>query len=195
MRLVYVILASTFLWNIGSAQTATTDCPPEGKSTDNLIKHTNVLKNRDIDTGKINMNITLDSIVKSGPEDTGRYRTSDFVSITGYVLAADDGGSESCNCYSKDSAKENVKLFLGHSIDSWKDSVFVVEITPKFGKIHPGLHPEMLIGRRVTITGNLLYNVEAKKFALNACKNCRVSDRKTAWEICPVTDVKVIYNK
>lgn len=195
MRLLRVIFVFSLLWSACSAQTTGTDCPPEGKATDALTKHTNTLKNRDIINTKVDSTIVFDSIIRSGKEDTTRFKPTQYISVTGYVLAADEGGPESCNCFSKDSAAENVKLFLGHSLDSWKDSVFVIEITPKFGKLHPEIHPELLIGRHVTITGYLMYNTDAKKFALNVCKNCRVSDRKTAWEICPVTDVKVIYNK
>jgi hypothetical protein len=195
MRFLRVILVFSLLWNTCSAQTSVANCPPEGKATDDLTKHTNTLKNRDIIRGKIDSTIVFDSIIRSGKEDTARFKPAEYVSVTGFVLAADEGGPESCNCFSKDSAAENIKLFLGHSLDSWKDSVFVIEITPKFSKLHPEVHPELMIGRKVTITGYVMYNPDAKRFALNVCKNCRVSDRKTAWEICPVTDVKVIYNK
>ncbi|MGP8217557.1 MAG: hypothetical protein ACLQQ4_18455 [Bacteroidia bacterium] len=192
MRYLATLFIALLMSGICLAQSTTEPCPPEGKAISDIGKHVNILKNRDITQGTVNPNIVLDSILKGMPEDTGRYKSTDFVTITGYVLGADDEGPESCNCFSKEESKQNLVLYIGNSPLSGKDSVFFVEITPKFKAKNPEFMPDALFGQKVTISGYMMYNFEMKKMALNACKKCRTTDRKTAWEICPVTDITLI---
>jgi len=193
MKKVYILLFQLLLWNMCVAQKAdSVACPLEGRTPNDMARRMNVLKNRDITAGPVNRDVTIDSILKGGREDTGRYKLTELMTVTGYVLGADDSGPESCNCFSNDTTKQNIKIYLGQSINSWKDSVMVVEITPKLKKLHPEIYADGLTGQQITITGYMMYNFEAKRFALNACKTCRTTDRKTAWEICPVTDIKVL---
>ncbi len=190
MKFIFTTILSLLLFNVCISQTEE-PCPVEGRSPSDIAKRMNVLKNRDITNGVANPNIVADSILKGGPEDTGKYKNSDYATVTGYVLGADDAGPESCNCFSNDTNKQNIKIYIGQNLSSWKDSVFVVEITPPFKKLHREINADGLIGLKITVTGKMMYNFEAKKFALNACSKCRTTDRKTAWEICPVTDIQV----
>jgi len=192
MKLTTVLFLSLLAGNVCFAQsTGTTPCPPEGQTPSDIGKRINVMKNRDIKQGAVNPNIVIDSILKGMPEDTGRYKPTDFVTVTGFVLGADGEGPESCNCFSKDSSTHNSVLYVGHSMLSGKDSVFAIEITAKYKAAHPHFNADALFGNKITISGYMMYNFDMKKYALNACKKCRTTDRKTAWEICPVTDVTV----
>jgi len=190
MKFIGTLLFSLLI-SICVAQKDSVKCPPEGKGASDLAKRMNVLKNRDVVNGTINPAITPATILAGGPEDTAAFKTTDYATVTGYVLEAEDAGPESCNCFSNDTAKQNIHIYLGQSVDSWKDSIFVIQITPKFKKQHPEINADGLIGQRIAVTGMMMYNFESKKFALKACKTCRTTDRKTAWEICPVTDLKV----
>ena len=179
------------LSNMCIAQRDSTVCPLEGRTPNDMARKVNLLKNRDVVAGTVNPAIALDSILKGGPEDTGKFKTTDYATVTGYVMEAEDLGPESCNCFSNDSSKQNLRIYLGQSVNSWKDSVFVIEVTAKYKQQHPQLNGDALIGQQITVTGMMMYNFEAKKLALNANKTSRKTDRKTAWEICPVTDLKV----
>ncbi|HTA84215.1 MAG TPA: hypothetical protein VK783_14820 [Bacteroidia bacterium] len=187
----YILLVTVLLSNMCIAQKDSTVCPLEGRTPNDMARKVNLLKNRDVAAGTVNPAITLDSILRGGPEDTGRYKITDYATITGYVMEAEDIGPESCNCFSTDSSKQNLRIYVGQSVNSWKDSVFVVEVTAKYKQQHPQLNGDALIGQQITVTGMMMYNFEAKKFTLNGNKTSRKTDRKTAWEICPVTDLKV----
>jgi hypothetical protein len=196
MRFFSTLIITLLFSHICNAQngfsTTTTDtCPVFGRSISDIGKHVNTMKNRNIVPGKVNANITIDSILKGMPEDTGMYKPDECVTITGYVLGADDAGPESCNCFSRDSSKQNIVLYVGNSVFSGKDSVFVVEITAKYKANHL-TSADVLFGKKITVTGYMMYNFEMRKMALNACKKCRTTDRKTAWEICPVTDIQIL---
>lgn len=192
MRLIISLFAFTLVSFTCMAQESATPCPPEGNSISDIGKRVNIMKNRDIAPGTINTNVTIDTILKGMPEDTGRFKVTEMVTVTGYVLGADDAGPETCNCLSKDSAKHNVVLYIGHSLEAGKDSVFVVEVTAKYKTAHHSFNGDLLFGKQITVTGYLMYNFDMRRYALNACKKCRTTDRKTAWEICPVTDVKIV---
>ncbi len=192
MRLILTLFTTLLLSTVCLAQATSTPCPPEGNTPSDIGKRINVMKNRDITPGTVKPNIVIDSILKGMPEDTGRYKSTDYVNVTGFVLGADDEGPESCNCNSRDTNKQNVILYIGHSLMAGKDSVFAVEVTPKFKTAHPHLNIDGLLGQKISISGYLMYNFDMKKYALNACKKCRTTDRKTAWEICPVADITVL---
>lgn len=192
MKLLYLFLIGLTISGYCFAQSSTAPCPPEGQTPSDIGKRVNILKNRDITKGTVNTAITLDTLLKGMPEDTGRFKTSEYITITGSVLGADDLGPESCNCFTKDSSMHNSVLYIGHSEFAGKDSVIAVEITAKYKATHKGFNSDLLFGHKVTISGYLLYNFDMKKYALNACKKCRTTDRKTAWEICPVTDISII---
>lgn len=191
MRFIYTLLFTLLLGSFCAAQDAGTPCPPEGSTPSDIGKRVNILKNRDIVMGTANPNITIDTILKGMPEDTGRFKSTEYVTITGFVLGDDDEGPESCNCFSKDSSKHNSVLYIGHSSEAGKDSVFAVEITAKYKAAHKGFNADLLFGHKITVSGYIMYNFDMKKYALNACRKCRTTDRKTAWEICPVTEVIV----
>ncbi|HXP50562.1 MAG TPA: hypothetical protein VN922_11440, partial [Bacteroidia bacterium] len=168
------LIVSLFLFTLFSitcvAQESGAPCPPEGTSISDIGKRINIMKNRDVTPGTVNTNITIDTLLKGMPEDTGRFKPNEMATITGYVLGADDAGPEPCNCFSKDTAKHNVLLYIGHSLEAGKDSVFVVEITSKYKNANHNFNSDALFGKEITVTGYLMYNFDMKKYALNACK-------------------------
>jgi hypothetical protein len=172
-------------------QQDTTKCPPEGKTNSGTIRYVNWLRNRDITPAKVDSTIALDTLLKGGPDDTARFSPNKYVTITGWVVEAEDEGPESCNCFSKDSSQWGIQIYLATSLDAWKDSIMVVELTPKYRAIHH-FTSEGLFEEKIRVTGYLMFNYEAKKFSLNACKKCHTTDRKTAWEVAPVTDLVLL---
>ena len=189
--MIGALCALLLVFNTSKAQKDTGVCPPEGKSNSGMVKYVNSLINRDIVAGKVDSNINLDTLLRGGPDDTNRFNPSKYITVSGWVVEAQDMGPQSCNCFSKDSSKSTIQIYLATSLQAWKDSIIVVEITPKFRAKHP-LTAEGLFEERIKVTGYLMFNHEAKKFSLNSCKKCHTTDRKTAWEIAPVTDLVIL---
>lgn len=190
MKTIYRILPMLFIWQICSAQD-TVKCPPAGAGGNPEICYQCALKNRNITPGIPNNNITLDTLLRGMPDDSNTYNSSTFVTVTGWVVETQDGGPEVCNCYSHDSTSSFFKLYIGQSANAWKDSILMAEITPAYRATHY-ISDDVVFAEKVEVSGYLMYNPNAHKFALDACKRCHTTDRKTAWEICPVTNIKVL---
>ncbi len=191
MRLIYSLSIALLACNLCTAQHDTAKCPPEGKSNSGTVRYVNSLINRDIVKGKVDSAINLDTLLRGGADDTGRFSPAKFVTVTGWVVEAEDIGPQSCNCFSKDSSQWGMQVYLATSLGAWKDSIMVVELTPKYRAIHH-FSSEGLFEEKIKVSGYLMFNHEAKKFSLNACKKCHTTDRKTAWEIAPVTDLVIM---
>jgi len=162
-----------------------------GRTESAISRKIENLRNRDIVNAKINPSITLDTILKGCPEDTTRFSSSDYVSITGFLLGVYEETDTFRKFRSKDSIPNNIQLYIGQSVSAWKYSVFVAELTKKYILLHPAFDPDVFIGKKINLTGYMMYNSEAKQLALDADKKSHKSDRKTAWEICPVTSIKL----
>ena len=191
MRYSITLIAFLLCFSLVKSQdTAKYNCPDVGKGKTPAEQKLNLLKNRDITPGTIDNSVTLTSILTAG-NDTGRFNSSQYVSITGWILEYEDGGAESCNCFTHLEKYQDTRLFVGHSTASFKDSVFMVVVTPKYSIPHP-FDVDSYIGHKVTITGYLMYDTEKKTHVLNTCKNCHAAEYKTAWEIRPVTSITIV---
>jgi hypothetical protein len=169
------------------------NCPVSGSAKDNAGKLLNTAKNRDIsfDSTKINRKITINKILAHG-NDTARFKGTELVSVLGYVVNVKYGGSESCNCFSTDKNEWDIHIEVAKSMIDHDTSRFVAEITPKFRKLHSNLKFKDLVGKKCRITGYLMFDSEHKGNAVNTCKKCTNTYRKTAWEIHPVSKIEII---
>ncbi|HTB06421.1 MAG TPA: hypothetical protein VK806_05655 [Bacteroidia bacterium] len=166
----------------------TAKCPIIGKSKSIKVQGLNYLRNRPIVSKPIDPKTNIDTILKSGSDST-RFGSSWFVSVTGWVVGYEDGGPQSCNCFTHDEDNQDLVLYIAKSLNSWKDSIFTVAVTPNYKKTH-GIEPDSLFGQKVTISGYMLYDFENAKYSLNDCKNCNKAKIKTAWEIHPVVTIR-----
>ena len=163
-------------------------CPVTGRSKSIQVQGLNYLKNRGIIAKPIDPKTNIDTILKSGI-DSARFGSSWFVSVTGWVVGYEDGGPQSCNCFTHDEDNQDLILYIAKSLNSWKDSIFTVAVTPLYKKTH-GIEPDSLFGQKVTVSGYMLYDFENAKYALNGCKNCNKAKVKTAWQIHPVITIR-----
>src|SRR6185312_2721495 len=123
--------------------------------------------------------------------DSARFSANTFVTVTGWVVEAEDIGPEPCNCFSTDTTQSTIRIYLATSLNAWKDSIMVIELTPKFRSLSH-LNTDELFEEKIQVSGYLMFNHETKRFALNGCKKCHTVDRKTSWEIAPVIKLQVI---
>ena len=171
-------------------------CPAKGDSKETRIWILDTLKNRQVAPSSLNSKITLDAVLAPG-DDSTRFEPTDAAAITGYVVAVKRGALESCNCHSPINRDWHIEL--AETPKAKPSDRMIVEITPRLnvavsGIINTSKPFELLIGKRVTVTGWLFFDEEHKQNARNT--NPRGTDiwRATCWEIHPVTSIKVLDN-
>ena len=169
-------------------------CGPAGDATLPREMMANVRKN---DTAQypVDPKITIASFLSPG-EDSHRFDLGRAASITGYVVKVQPGGIESCNCHARDAANRDTHIFV--AIDryhTWIKDCMVVEVTPRTRLSHPDwttpILRNRLRGRTVTFVGSIFWDAEHEQNAVNTNPSNRLSWRRTAWELHPVTDIRL----
>lgn len=165
-------------------------CPVKGDSKSPKLQHLDTLKNR-TKPGIIDRTVTLEKILAPG-NDLSRFKTSQYVQVTGYVILVKPGGSETCNCHSKDADDLDIHIEIAEKpTDNAKDAM-IVEIN-RFTKLQ---HPEWtvaslkkLIGKKVTVEGWIFSDEEHKQNAVNSNPSGTDLWRRTITEIHPVLKI------
>lgn len=165
-------------------------CPLEGDATLLKKQQGNKLKNREIVYSPIDSSVTLKKMLVKGSDFT-RFKESSFVRIEGYVILVKDGGEESCNCHSEEKDDHDVHIQIALKLKANKNETVIVEVTPKFKKLHPNFDYKNLVGKKVIVIGYLFADIEHKQNATNTCTTCGNAWRATIWEIHPVVNIKI----
>jgi hypothetical protein len=165
-------------------------CPVKGDKDNLKFQHLDSLKNR-IDSSKVISNITLDDVLKTG-DDTKRFNVKQYVKLIGYVIMVKDGGSETCNCHSKD--KKDLDIHIEIALNSTDDAkhAMIVEINRYVKILNPKYNTKdlkSLIGKKVKVEGWLFFDSEHKQNAINTSPNGTNIWRATCWEIHPVINI------
>jgi hypothetical protein len=146
-------------------------CPVQGRATSPWERHQNSLKNR-TGTPTQFVLLTVDELVAAGPEAFADYAAAE---VDGWVVGFKREGPESCNCFDK----HRVDLHLEIATEKGGRRSMVVEVTPR----RPVANATFtLIGRRVSVRGWLFYDAH----------HVHQPGRATAWEIHPVTSIRVL---
>jgi hypothetical protein len=176
---------------------AMADCPPEGDAKNDRERQLDLLKNRSeliAMPSRVAPQITLQALLKPG-DDTGRHGEDGGAQITGYVADVKPGGVESCNCHAKDLAHRDTHIYIALDANHARPrQCVIVEITPRLRR--PEWAPEkirqLILHKRVTITGWMFFDEEHKQNAVNTNSGNKNAWRATAWEIHPVTALEVL---
>ena len=177
------------------------DCPPEGNAKPERVRKLNTFKNRVNfpESGDFNTKITLAEILKSG-QDENRWRNSQAARIIGYVYDIKPGGIETTNCKSKDKSYRDTHIELVlNPMSATKKDVMVVEVTPRIRSImksrgedwSTSMLRSKFLGRWVEIEGWMLFDHEHDNMAENTNPGNARNWRGTAWEIHPITSIKI----
>ncbi|MFN6037116.1 MAG: hypothetical protein ACK452_01515 [Bacteroidota bacterium] len=177
------------------------DCPPEGNAKPKSVRKLNTFKNRKDfpDQTEFNESITLTEILKPG-NDKNRWSNNDAAKIIGYVYDIKSGGIETTNCKSKDKAMRDTHIeIVLNPMNATKKDVMVVEVTPRLRSIMKSrgedwttsMLKSKFLGRWVEIEGWMLFDDEHDNMAENTNPGNPKNWRATAWEIHPITSIKV----
>lgn len=126
-------------------------------------------------------------------EDSKRFKPEQVGQITGYVVNVKWGGSETCNCHTKNKTDLDIHIEIAQTLNPAKGDVVICEVT-RFTKT-----PEMsyenikaMTGKKVTVSGYLFFDEEHKQNAINTSPQGTFLWRRTCWEIHPVYKIKTI---
>jgi len=175
------------------------NCPKQGMAVSPGGRQFVLLKNRaGIPTKQdLDERVTLDAMLQSG-DDRSRWSESRAAFIEGYVLEVRKGGIESANCFSLTS--RDIHIHISARPDALPQERVVVEVTPRSREwaerknidwSESALERE-LVGHWCRFEGWLLFDIEHADESENTAPGREGNWRATAWEVHPVTDIKVI---
>ncbi len=169
-----------------------TECPQKGGSSNIEQQELDLLKNRTIKSKKINKTITLNKILEVG-DDTERFKTTDYVEITGYVYDVKWGGPETCNCRSSDKSKTDIHIELVNDLKTASNkSAVVVEITRYSIGDYTYEKIKSMKGKKVKVRGWMFFDEHHTQNAVNTNPDGTFLWRATCWEVHPCQVIKEI---
>jgi hypothetical protein len=175
-------------------------CPLEGSAVSERYRASNRLKNRLTAPapGDIDSSATLDALLARGREtDWSDARGASFV---GYVFAVQEGGEETVNCGDTDIHYRDTHIELVRDSTDTREAVrLIVEVTPRW-RAYRQTHGTdwsttalqgQLTGRWVRFTGWLFWDFSHADEAELTDPGGAHNWRATAWEVHPVTEIRV----
>ena len=160
-------------------------CPQKGDSPKVDHQQMDLLKNRTTTSTNTNKSITLEKILQPG-DDTKRFSENDYVDLIGYVYDVKWGGSETCNCHSKDKSQLDIHIELVSTLTgASNEKAMVVEISRYSKGSYTYESVRALRGKKVEIKGWMFFDEEHKQNAVNTRPNGTNLWRATCWEVHP----------
>lgn len=174
-------------------------CPSQGVGLSESRREFNKLKNRSAlpQEPDYDYTVTLAALLQPG-EDRERWSDSRAVAIQGYVVAVREGSIESTNCYSVTQRDTHIEIALRP--DAPPQKRVILEVTPRIKDwakrqgwdwSTAALAAE-LAGHRCYFEGWLFFDGGHVDEAENTAPGRADNWRATAWEIHPVTYLKVV---
>jgi hypothetical protein len=178
------------------------NCPPQGDAISERAIELNKFKNRYAFPHPSDFidDISLAKILEPG-NDKDRWPIGKATRIKGYVYEVKSGGIETCNCREREELDKDTHIELvADPMQTGKVQRMIVEVTPRIRDImeHKGLDwstetlRDRLLGRWVEVEGWLLFDDEHELNAENTNPGHPRNWRATAWEIHPITGIKVM---
>ena len=189
----FLLPVLSFLFVFVSAQ----PCPKSGSAKTAKQKQLNIAKNKSVSvsSSKTPVFIPLDSMITTAKQDdVNWFIVGDYIVTEGFLINAIEEGPESCNCSGADANLKNgdVHMYLGLTKNAKPKNCMIIEITPAFKKKHPDYEKWLTPGKKIRVTGYLLYDFIHRKDALMTCTNCGKTWRNNCWEIHPITNIKLL---
>jgi len=141
--------------------------------------------------------VTLEELLRPG-EDRARWSASSAAAVEGYVVAVVAGGAESANSFSL--VRRDTHVEVGLRRDSPPRERVIVEVTPPIRDWAKARGMDWstaalareLTGRRCRFEGWLLFDVNHAEESENVSPGAPGNWRATAWELHPVTSIRVL---
>ena len=195
LLLVAVVIAILILFWLVLAR----NCPSAGIALTSKARNLHRLKNRitlpqlsDFDPG-----ITLEALLQPG-DDSDRWSTDHAARIQGEVIDVAYARPEATNCFSP--CRRDVHILLANRKGNAKNEQVVLELTPNLSEwaTERGIDwseqtlQAQLVGHWCEFEGWLYFDVGHAEESENTAPHNPSNWRATAWEIHPVTRIKVI---
>jgi hypothetical protein len=164
-----------------------------GKRELNRLKNRTALPSHaDIDPA-----LTLEAMLAPG-DDRARWSPDRAGSIEGVVVRVHDAARESANCFS--ATRVDAHIEVARRLDAPPNQRVVVEVTPPMRDWASRQGSDWstttlqreLTGRRVRIQGWLMFDAEHDRESENTNPGRSENWRATAWELHPVTAIRVV---
>lgn len=176
-------------------------CTLEGNAVAEYRRQANTLKNRITTPAPtdIDQTITLAAIAAPG-DDRTRWTPQKGASVMGYVFEVKPGGSETVNCGEEDSKYKDTHIeIVVDPANTGKKKRIIVEVTPRWRKFRGDQGEDWstttlktkLKNHWVRFTGWMFFDGEHDDESENTTPGRAENWRATAWEIHPVTSLKV----
>jgi hypothetical protein len=173
-------------------------CPPQGCALPGAWQF-NQLKNRTAlpQAADFDGRVTLAALLQPGG-DRARWSEARAAAIEGYVVAVTEAGSEGANCYSLTRRDAHIEVALSPAAPPHQR--LVVEVTPRLRDWAQAQGQDWsaatlrreLTGRRCRFEGWLLFDDRHAGEAENTMPGRAQNWRATAWELHPMTAIKVL---
>ncbi|HKI93966.1 MAG TPA: hypothetical protein VJ992_01625 [Gemmatimonadales bacterium] len=176
-------------------------CPADGRAKRASIRALNLLKNRRAApaAADIDASVTLERLLAPG-NDRHRWNTRRAATVVGYVRDVEVGGVETVNCSARAPRHRDTHIELVIDGAHRGQLPLIVEVTPWWRSrvARAGLDwstdalRSTLLGRRVRVTGWLLFDAAHRREAENTAPGRSGDWRGSAWELHPVTALEVL---
>lgn len=175
------------------------NCPREGMAISSGARRLVRLKNRTALPEQVDFDdrVSLAALLVPG-DDTGRWSEARAAVVEGYVVEVRKGGVEAANCYSL--TRRDTHIHIALRPDAPRREHLVLEVTPRLERwaesqgwdwSEPTLGRD-LSGRWCRFEGWLLFDSEHDQESENTAPGRAGNWRATAWEIHPVTAIRVL---
>ncbi|HET6977181.1 MAG TPA: hypothetical protein VFI24_12710 [Pyrinomonadaceae bacterium] len=167
------------------------NCPSVGIALTTRARNLHRLKNRIAipQAADFDSRVTLDALLQRG-DDSNRWSTNQAARIQGYVIDVEYAGIEATNCFSP--CRRDIHILLATHKDAPKTEQVVVEVTPNLRQWSEEILQQQLVGHWCEFEGWLYFDVGHAEESENTAPNRPGNWRATAWEIHPVTQIRVI---
>lgn len=176
--------------------------PPEGLTDDPAVRALNVFKNREATPRQtdVDQRVTLATLLAPG-NDESRFDATKAATIVGFITDVKLSGPNSANFKSTRAEERDITIHLAATRDAARNQQVFVVVTPRLRQQMQASGVDWtlrtlrsLIGQRVQVSGWLLFNAPHSRWAENTNPGGANNFRATAWEIHPVTEVKILDN-
>ena len=174
-------------------------CPSEGIALTSKARALHRLKNRTTipQTADFNPQISLTELLKQG-DDSARWSPQHAAHVEGYVINVANARPEATNCYLP--CRRDIHINLASRPDAPQNEQVVLEVTPNIRDwaTQQGLDwsettlREQLLGHWCAFEGWMYFDEGHADQAENTAPHNPSNWRATAWEIHPVTKLRVV---
>ena len=196
---IFWVLAAVAAVLIATSLILSRHCPGEGIALTSKARALHRLKNRTAipQATDFNSQISLTELLKQG-DDSSRWSTQYAVRVEGFVIDVANARPEATNCYLP--CRRDIHINLASRPDAPQNEQVVLEVTPNIRDwaTHQGLDwsettlRTQLLGHWCEFEGWMYFDEGHADQAENTAPHNSTNWRATAWEIHPVTKLRVL---